>query len=353
MLLKAEDKKKALELFKSGKHWSDCVSEVPGLTAKQLEGIYRRFNDTKKKTVLPTLEVSQIPEAESKEVPDLKPWNNEKPTHLSIKDKKKVRIDVSDLDSLEDVGNVDGLDDIEKMADSFADAIEVKDVPTTESTKIKLKGGWKGPVVKKPKVEKDPEAKQAEKEEIELQRQTLIASISVMVETFEPLLKSITHGMKDAYIRGLSKKSLAELKATESVIKEQVKIGNVSNQLRHMYYMCASGLEVGGSIIGLKTEGYTRVLMSQDDEIRMILQEIALLHKDKFTMSTRPELRLGLLSFTALMATDSKNRSQLRDTPVRDTPVVAVIPENTEVKKEVPPNPDGKPQELWMKYDDL
>ena len=73
--------------------------------------------------------------------------------------------------------------------------------------------------------------------------------------------------------------------------------------------MGASGLEVATSqFLGMKTQGYTRVLMAQDAEVKMILQEIAMLHKDRLGNSTRPELRLALLTVSTLMAIDAKNR---------------------------------------------
>ncbi|NDC55475.1 MAG: hypothetical protein EBZ69_01445 [Alphaproteobacteria bacterium] len=176
----------------------------------------------------------------------------------------------------------------ENLATSFADAVRTTDGDADRST-------TKTAAIIKPTEMEEP-------------KEGVIARIAVQVDTFEPLLGAVIGEDKQAFLKSLHKRTTIELTALEKVVLDTVKIGNLTNQLRHIYYMFCSGLEVGTAALGLKSSGYTKVMMSQDKEVRMILQELALQYKDRLQVSVKPEIRLAMLSVTTLMATDARNR---------------------------------------------
>jgi len=251
MRLNPEQKQKVLDMLSEGKSKSDIQTES-GLEMKQINGIARRQK-----------------------------------AHNTV---------ATPNENIE--GSIVEIDDA--TAESFAQAIEVPpEGPKENKTELKK-------VLRT--VNKEPRAKKVKAVEPEEPKEAIIARIVIQVETFEPLLCGVMGEDKQEFIKSLPKRSAVELKALEKVIADTVKIGNLTNQMRHIYYMLCSGLEVGTSAIGLKSQGYTKVMMAQDREIKMILQEMALHYKDKVQVSTRPELRLAMLSVSTLLATDARNR---------------------------------------------
>lgn len=221
------------------------------------------------------------------------------------------------------------------VAEAFSNAIEVPAETGKELAKVMDK------VVKRRKPA--PKKAAVKADEVETSREDVVAGIATFVDVFHPLVSDTT-GDKKEFAKSLGKKSLQELKALDSTLREKVKIGNLTNQLRHLFYTLTSGVEVAGGYAGLKTSGYARVIMSQDAEVRLILQELAYTHKDKLGGTMRPEMRLAMLAFSTLMAVDARNRA------------VPVAP--AEPKPEVPavPSPDvSRPtvKAIFPEYTDL
>ncbi|NDC23090.1 MAG: hypothetical protein EBZ49_03020 [Proteobacteria bacterium] len=280
MRLNPEQKQRVLDMFKQGKSKDDIMTES-GFQMNQINGILRRDKDKNNTVEMP----SESPETEVLEIN-------------------------------------------EDLAGSFAQAIEVPP-PETKEDSANFKR-----VIKLAKETRTPKVSRTKKntEETDEPKESVVSRIVIQVETFEPLLNGIIGDDKQEFLKSLPKRSLVELKALEKVIMDTVKIGNLTNQLRHIYYMLCSGLEVGTSAIGLKSQGYTKVMMSQDKEVKMILQEMALQYKDKIQVSTRPELRLAMISVSSLLATDARNRTQV------PAPVPAPVPAS--VPAPVPTNPE-------------
>ena len=137
----------------------------------------------------------------------------------------------------------------------------------------------------------------------------LIAQITMNVEAFEPLLGSIIHPNRQSFLAGLYGKSEGDLETVLGVITRTRTLANVSNQLRHTVIMVAQGTEAFTSrMMKMKTEGFSQAILSQDEEIRMILREMVMDKMDSFDKYQRPELRLAMLFTTTLLATDSANR---------------------------------------------
>ena len=137
----------------------------------------------------------------------------------------------------------------------------------------------------------------------------LIAKIAMNVSTFGPLLEEHLKPSKEAFLNSLPKMSVADLALTLKSIEITRTVGNAANQLKHILYMAATGIELGGQrILKLKTQGYAQNIRQQDTEIQMILREIALEKVESFKKLQRPELRLALLMSTTMLATDAGNR---------------------------------------------
>lgn len=337
MKISADDKNRVLELYKQGKTVSDIVQEVPELNRKQITGLVRRQRDANRQQ-----EKSESPKNEVV----LGNSETKNSTEQADEDKNSVP---------------EGFETIDQFADSFVSAIDVPE-PSKQVSKTRQ--------VRFDKVLKPPSRPRKSKVETDSDKEELIADISVSVITFTPLLKSIHRGDSDDFLKSLGKKSVPELKALRTVIQNQVQVGNLTNQLRHLYYMASSGIEAFAPMIGLRADGYTRLLMSQDDEIRMILQEIALANKDKFGFTQKPELRLAMISCTSLLAVDARNRAGLfekspqkqeglfekspqkpAESVVADTP--ASVPASTTTTEAPKPEEDAAPKALWAKYEDL
>ena len=136
----------------------------------------------------------------------------------------------------------------------------------------------------------------------------VIAQIQMNVQNFAPLLKHITHEQPQAFLESLYKKSPDELTMLLKVIEKTRLIGNLSNQFKHMFWMSTSAVEIGTQLAGLKSQGLGDALRIQEQEINMILREMALERADSFANAQRPEIRLAFMVSTTLLSVDTMNR---------------------------------------------
>ena len=162
------------------------------------------------------------------------------------------------------------------------------------------------------------------------EKATLISTITMNVNAFEPLLKDLLKPSKDEFLTSLRRKSAAELAVTLKILEHTRTVGNISNQMRHLLYMGAMGVEVASSrFLSLKSQGFAVALRTQDEEIRMILREICMERVESLKKIQRPELRLGMLMATTLLAVDSQNRMGAAAAP---TPTRGVVAPEVEAK---------------------
>ena len=94
------------------------------------------------------------------------------------------------------------------------------------------------------------------------------------------------------------------------VIERTRLVGNLTNQFKHMFWMSTSALEMGTQLVGLKSQGLTEALRIQDEEIKMVLKELAMSKADSFSNAQRPEVRMAFLVSTTLLSVDAMNRAQ-------------------------------------------
>ena len=150
------------------------------------------------------------------------------------------------------------------------------------------------------------------------------------VENFAPLLTHILKPDADEFMKALYYKSEDELRILLKVIERARLGGNMANQFKHMCWMTTGALEAGVPFIGVKANGLSQALRVQDQEIQLILKEMALERADSFEQAQRPEVRLAFLVSTTLLSVDSLNRMR--------------------TSQQRPPKPVEKPQE---EYKDL
>jgi hypothetical protein len=170
----------------------------------------------------------------------------------------------------------------------------------------------------------------------------LITRIQMNVENFAPLLKHIVKPDADTFLQELFYKEEAELKLLLRVIERARMTGNMANQFKHVFWMTTGALEAGAPFIGIKAQGLSQALRQQDEEIGLILKEMALERADSFQQAQRPEVRLAFLVSTTLLSVDSMNR--IRSGRLRQAP------------KEQPasPKPASDAEETRkVKYEDL
>lgn len=166
------------------------------------------------------------------------------------------------------------------------------------------------PKTPKPKSTKIIDTLIAPKEvEDPLKKPDLIAKITFNVNQFESLLGDIIKGDKDAFLKSLDKMNVANLENTLRTIETTRSVKNLTNQFMHFFFMGTSFVEIGTTqYLGMNTRGYTNMLQqTSSDEIRMIMQELAMEQKDKFQKIQRPEVRLAMIMTTSLLAVNSQN----------------------------------------------
>ena len=181
------------------------------------------------------------------------------------------------------------------------------DIPEAEHFPRPLKGA-KAKVVKAEKAIVSHRQPLRVKED-EASKPDLIAKIHFNVNTFEALLKDITRGDKDAFIKSLDRMSVSSLENTLKLIETTRSVKNLSNQFLHFFWIGSTMVEIGTQqYLGMKTQGFTMALQqTQQDELRLIMQEIAMEQKDKFQKVQRPEVRLAMIMTTTLLAVNTNN----------------------------------------------
>jgi hypothetical protein len=154
-------------------------------------------------------------------------------------------------------------------------------------------------------------------QEAPVEKHTLITQIQLNVENFAPLLNNITANDPEGFKQSLYSKSDSELAMLLKVIERTRLVGNLTSQFKHMFWMTSSALEMGTQLVGLKSQGLTEALRVQDEEIKMVLKELAMQRADSFSNAQRPEVRLAFLLSTTLLSVDAMNRAREHAKPRR------------------------------------
>jgi hypothetical protein len=150
----------------------------------------------------------------------------------------------------------------------------------------------------------------AEVVDVDKEKADTLAKIYLNCNNFEVVLRDVLRPSKDEFLKGMPKKSLGELRGVLRLLEHTRTVNNSANQLKHIIYMGASGIEMATQSFGMKTQGYANMIKAQDEEVQSILREIALENADRLQKYQSPTVRLTLLMTTTLLAVDSRGRQQ-------------------------------------------
>jgi hypothetical protein len=141
-------------------------------------------------------------------------------------------------------------------------------------------------------------------------REETIQRILLNADTFPAHYPFITD--KTAFIQSLADKSPDQLTELLKMMETTRSMNNLSNQMKQVFFVVSRATETLGSRIRLKTQGLTDALLQQQQELDYIFKELAIEYADKFSTTTRPELKLLSMFGMAVLTVDSQNR--IRDT---------------------------------------
>lgn len=139
-------------------------------------------------------------------------------------------------------------------------------------------------------------------------REDTIQRIVFQVEHFYPVVKSIVGENKEHFLQQLSTRSHSKLLELLTMLERTRSIGNIASGFKQTFYVVGQATEVLTQMVGMRTQGFADHLKTQDDEITMIMKELALEQWRTIKDMDRPELRLGALFCLTLVQTDGQNR---------------------------------------------
>ena len=142
---------------------------------------------------------------------------------------------------------------------------------------------------------------------------SIMARIQMNVECFGPLIKHIVKPDADTFLKELYYKDDQELSLLLKVIERARLTGNMANQFKNIFWMTTSAIEAGAPVVGIKAQGLIHCLRQQEEEIQLILKEMALDRADSLEQAQRPEIRLAFLVSTTLLSVDLMNRKRITE----------------------------------------
>lgn len=173
--------------------------------------------------------------------------------------------------------------------------VSVFDEPPSQKTRAPRKSAAR--FLEEPEVSESPVLKQ-----------DLIQRIIFNVENFGSLLNTIVGSDVQVFIATLNNLSTADLEKTLAVLERTRSIGNIANGLKQTLLMVASATEVATSMVGVKAQGFAERLKTEDQQLTMIMKEIAIENWERVKKMDSPTARLGVLFCVTLAQTDSINR---------------------------------------------
>jgi len=138
------------------------------------------------------------------------------------------------------------------------------------------------------------------------ERVAVTQKIIMNVENFAPMFKFIDN--KESFVKSLHTKSLADLKGILETMTLTRTTVNLATQMKSVFFVGSRLCEIGGSRVGLKLDGLTSALQQERDELNLVFREIAIDYAPMFNITTRPEIRLGMLFVQTALAIDNSNR---------------------------------------------
>jgi hypothetical protein len=138
-------------------------------------------------------------------------------------------------------------------------------------------------------------------------RAKVLSRIYLNVINFKDHLPFIKN--QEKFLASLHKKTLKELDALANLIETQRSLGNVKNQLKHLFTVGCQGTEIiTQQYLGMDTAGFSQEMLQKQHELDMIFHELAIEQAEQLRAYTTPSMRLGMMFASTLMMTDNKNK---------------------------------------------
>jgi hypothetical protein len=139
-------------------------------------------------------------------------------------------------------------------------------------------------------------------------RNEITQKIIFNLQHFGPQLEIITGTNKELYIQSLTQLTTPQLREALTTLERTRSVGNIANGFKQVFFVAAQTTEIASSFVGLRSQGFTQQLRQQDEEITMIMKELAIEQWDRLKVMDTPTARLGVLFCLTLAQTDARNR---------------------------------------------
>jgi hypothetical protein len=139
-------------------------------------------------------------------------------------------------------------------------------------------------------------------------RAELTQKIIFNVQHFAPQLEVIIGTNKEAFINSLAQMPTGYLKETLTTLERTRSVGNIANGFKHLFFVAGQATETATQFMGMNTRGFTDQLRAQEQEVTMILKEIAIEQWERLKVMDSPQIRLGMIFCMTLVQVDTRNR---------------------------------------------
>jgi hypothetical protein len=139
-------------------------------------------------------------------------------------------------------------------------------------------------------------------------RAELTQKIIFNLQHFGPQLEVITGPNREQYIQTLTSMSVPQLRETLTTLERTRSVGNIANGFKHVFFMLGQATETATQFIGMTTQGFTSQLKAQEEEVSMIMKEIAIEQWERLKVMDSPQVRLSMLFCMTLIQVDTRNK---------------------------------------------
>lgn len=143
---------------------------------------------------------------------------------------------------------------------------------------------------------------------VEVPRAEVTQKIIFNIQHFGPQLEVITGPNREAFIQTLAQMPLSQLKETLSILERTRSVGNIASGFKHVFYVAGQATETASQFMGMSTQGFTNQLRAQDEEVTMIMKELAIEQWERLKVMDSPQMRLGMLFCMTLIQVDTRNK---------------------------------------------
>lgn len=141
-----------------------------------------------------------------------------------------------------------------------------------------------------------------------IDRHDVIQRIIFNVQNFGPLLETIVGPQPESFIATVQKLPDEELVGMLTTLERTRSVGNIATGFKQTFFMVAQATEITTTFLGVKARGFTERLRAEEQQIAMIMKELAIENWERVKAMDSPTARLGILFCMTLAQTDASNR---------------------------------------------